>query len=135
LRLKKILRIIRDAWREAEPVIRSEVRARECNAEMPELEVAYLILSKSKGGEVAGIYDFERNMIIMSLRALKEVSEMFKLSERSLKCLILCLIMHEVKHYVDIVCEGLKYEENRELMEKRAEDYGAEWLEKCLENP
>jgi hypothetical protein len=127
----RILRVIYDVWREAKPIIRREVR--KCNAKVPKLEVARVILSDD--GELAGACDAEKNAIIISAGVLEKVSSMFKLSERSLKCLILCLIMHEVRHYVDIVCNGLRYDVHRELMEKRAEDYGAEWLEKCLENP
>ena len=126
-----LLRAIYDAWRKAKPIIRREVR--KCNTKVPRLEVARVILSDD--GELVGICDAEKNAIIISAGALEEVSRMFKLSEKSLKCLIFGLIMHEARHYVDIVCNGLRYDVHRELMEKRAKDYAAEWLEKCLENP
>jgi len=98
---------------------------------MPRLKIAHVVLNGD--AEVAGVCDAEMNMIIVSAGVLEKVASEFKLSERSLKCLILGLIMHEIKHYVDIVCEGMDYMTHKDLMEKRAKEYEVEWREKCFE--
>lgn len=127
--MKGILRIIYDVWREVKPIVHREVR--KCNAGVPRLKIAHVILSGDE--EVAGVCDVERNSIIISVGVLERVASEFKLSERSLKCLIFGLIMHEIKHYVDIVCEGMNYMTHKDLMEKRANEYEVEWREKCFE--
>ena len=75
-------------------------------------KIARVILSDDE--EVAGVCDAEKNAIVISAGVLEEVSSMFKLSERNLKCLVFGLIMHEARHYVDIVCSGLRYDVHRD---------------------
>jgi len=126
--LKRILRVIYDVWREVKPVVRREVR--KCNAKMPRLKIARVVLNGDE--EVAGVCDAEMNTIIISAGVLERVANEFKLSERGLKCLVFGLIMHEIKHYVDVVCEGMDYMTHKDLMEKRAKECEAEWREKCF---
>jgi hypothetical protein len=97
--------VVFDVWKRVKPYIRDILRGELGKARVPKLVVVHDIPFSKNGERVVAYYDKRRNEIVVSAKYIDELLH-GKYGEKDLKCAIVHIIFHELKHFIDCKKHG-----------------------------